>query len=157
MTVRPLLIALVVTLPLPATAAQAASRAAVPDCGRKYTHQVAGKIKVIMQRRGGGVTNGKRWIGYYVETQVPLAGAEGVLNRTGARGVHQRTWGKQYNENRYRWIQNKVSWTTPGKNQWEVHYNIKLEPGSQVRNEGQLIVAGYNGYVAAAWFSCWAR
>ncbi|MEU8403681.1 hypothetical protein AB0C28_51635 [Nonomuraea sp. NPDC048892] len=156
MAIRSLLLTLVVALVSPAAASATGPRSAVPDCGRKYSHGVPGKIKVIMQRRGGGITNGKRWIAYYVETQVPLEG-DGLLNRAGAKGVLQRTWGKQYNETRYRWIQRKLSWATPLKKQWEVHYNIKVEPGSQVRNEGQLLVAGYNGYVAAAWFSCWAR
>jgi len=90
MAIQSLLLTLVVALISPTTASGTGAQIAVPNCGRKYTHGVPGKIKIIMQRRGGGITNGKRWIAYYVETQVPLEG-DGPLNRAGSKGVLQRT------------------------------------------------------------------
>lgn len=123
----------------------------VPTCGKKTRYGNKG-IKLIITRRGGGVKNGKPYIAYYIEVQV-----HGWINKAGARGAGSRLWGKQYNERKYRYIQTKLSWATPWKKQWEVHYNIMVAPGSQFRVEGMVIVAGWNGYAAEAWYTCWAK
>jgi hypothetical protein len=104
----------------------------IPKCGKK--HKTNGyNLQIITSRRGGGVTkDGHRYIGYYVETQI-----KGFANRYLSRNaVYAETWGTRPGKRRMGKLQGKASWYTPWKKQWEVHYNIQVEPGTPAARHG---------------------